>query len=114
MTNKNVSVKFTQNLGMFKLHNVNREVDSPRVKRITESMKKDGLKLVPIIVNSNFVVVDGQHRVTAAKEAGKGIYYIVDNTIPNTTKGIFEAARKFNQNMKEWGKTSSKFNLYVW
>jgi ParB-like nuclease domain len=104
MANKNVSVKFTQNLGMFKLHNVNREVDSPRVKRITESMKKDGLKLVPIIVNSNFVVVDGQHRVTAAKEAGKGIYYIVDNTIPNTTKGIFEAARKFNQNMKEWGK----------
>ncbi len=45
-----------------------------------QSMKKDGLKLVPIIVNSNFVVVDGQHRVTAAKEAGKGIYYIVDNT----------------------------------
>ncbi len=36
---KKVSVQFTQNLGMFKLHNVNREVDSPRVKRITESMK---------------------------------------------------------------------------
>ena len=101
---KKVSVQFTQNLGMFKLHNVNREVDSPRVKRITESMKKDGLKLVPIIVTSNYVVVDGQHRLTAAKEAGKGIYFIVDNTIPNTTKGIFEAARKFNQNMKEWGK----------
>ena len=101
---KKVSVQFTQNLGMFKLHNVNREVDSPRVKRITDSMKKDGLKLVPIIVTSNYVVVDGQHRLTAAKEAGKGIYFIVDNTIPNTTKGIFEAARKFNQNMKEWGK----------
>ena len=101
---KKVSVQFTQNLGMFKLHNVNREVDVPRVKRITESMKKDGLKLVPIIVTSNYVVVDGQHRLTAAKEAGKGIYFIVDTTIPNTTKGIFEAARKFNQNMKEWGK----------
>ncbi len=87
---------------MFKLHNVNREVDTPRVKRIVNSMKQDGLKLVPIIVNSNYVVVDGQHRLTAAKEAGKGIYFIVDNSIPNTTKGIFEAARKFNQNMKEW------------
>ena len=101
---KNVQVKFTQNLGMFKLHNVNREVDTPRVKRITDSMKKDGLKLVPIIVNSNYVVVDGQHRLTAAKEAGKGIYFIVDTSIPNTTKGIFEAARKFNQNMKEIGR----------
>lgn len=101
---KNVSVKFTQNLGMFKIHNVNREIDTPRVKRITKSMKMDGLKLVPIIVTSNYVVVDGQHRLHAAKEAGKGIYFLVDNTIPNTTKGIFEAARKFNQNMKEWGK----------
>lgn len=104
MSTKNVSVKFTQNLGMFKFHNVNREIDKPRVKRIAESMKKDGLKLVPIIVTSNFTIVDGQNRLTAAKDAGKGIYYIVDNTIPNTTKGIFEAARKFNQNMKEWGK----------
>jgi len=92
---KNVQVKFTQNLGMFKLHNVNREVDTPRVKRITDSMKKDGLKLVPIIVNSNYVVVDGQHRLTAAKEAGKGIYFIVDTSIPNTTKGIFSSLRSF-------------------
>lgn len=101
---KKVSVLFTQNLGMFKFHDVNREVDQLRVKRITESMKKDGLKLVPIIVTSRYIVVDGQHRLKAAMEAGKGIYYIVDDSIPNSTKGIFESARKFNQNMKEWGK----------
>jgi hypothetical protein len=67
-------------------------------------MIKEGLMLDPITVTSKFVVIDGQHRLEAAKIAGKGIYFIVDDSITNTTKGIFEAARKFNSNAKEWGK----------
>ena len=105
---KNFQVKHTTNLGQFKFHEVNRDLTKTasrtRIKRIADSMVKDGLMKVPIIVTSKFIVVDGQHRLEAAKIAGKGIWFIVDDSIVNTTKGIFDAARKFNCNMKEWNK----------
>jgi hypothetical protein len=93
---------------MFKFHDVNRDINKPqsqnRIKRIAESMVQDGLMKVPIIVTTKFYVVDGQHRLEAAKIAGKGVWFIVDDTIQNTSKGIFDAARKFNRDMKEWSK----------
>lgn len=105
---KNFSVQHTTNLGQFKFHDVNRDLSKTasktRIKRIAESMMQDGLMKVPIIVTSKFIVVDGQHRLEAAKIAGKGIWFIVDTSIVNTSKGVFDAARKFNCNMKEWSK----------
>ena len=102
------NVTHTTNLTMFKFHDVNRDINKPqsqnRIKRIGESMIVNGLMKVPIIVTTKFYVVDGQHRLEAAKIAGKGIWFIVDETIPSTTKGIFDAARKFNCDMKEWSK----------
>lgn len=105
---KTGTVMFTTNLDLFKFHEVNRDfttVESTnRIKRIAESMKEDGVLQIPIIVNRNYVIVDGQHRVNAARIVGKGIYYLMDETIPVNAKGIFERARKLNRNMKEWGK----------
>ena len=101
-------LQYSKNLGTFKYHEVNRDFTVPgsqsRIKRIAKSMIDDGLLPIPIIVTSKFYVVDGQHRLEAAKIAGKGVYFIVDNTIPNTAKGIFEAANKINKNSKEWSK----------
>jgi hypothetical protein len=106
--NKNLKVQFSKNVGTFKYHEVNRDflnrISQSRINRIAESMINDGLKPIPIIVTSKFYVVDGQHRLEAAKIAGKGIYFIIDTSIPNTAKGIFEAARSMNQNSKEWSK----------
>lgn len=34
----------------------------------------------PIVVNSNFFIIDGQHRYWAARELGIPIYYIIDPT----------------------------------
>ena len=105
---KQFKVSHTTNLGMFKFHEVNRDFNKPmsrnRIKRIADSMKKDGLLVHPVIVTSKFIVVDGQHRIEAARIAGKGVYYIVDTTIPNTPMGIFNAAKGHNKNAKEWGK----------
>jgi len=99
---------FTTNLDIFKFHEVNRDITNVesvnRIKRIAESMKEDGVLQIPIIVNRQHVVVDGQHRLTAARIVGKGIYYLVDEKIPCNTKGIFDYARKFNRSVKEWGK----------
>lgn len=103
-----LKLQFTSNLGMFKYHEANRDytkVESQnRIKRIAESMTTDGLLPHPIIVTSKFFVVDGQHRLQAALAAGKGIYFIVDDSIPNTPKGIFNAAKKYNKDAKVWSK----------
>jgi hypothetical protein len=98
----------TVNLGMFKYHDVNRDftsvVSQNRIKAIAKSMTTEGLFPHPMIVTSKFYVVDGQHRLEAARIANKGIYFIVDESIPNTPKGIFHAAKRFNKNAKVWTK----------
>jgi hypothetical protein len=109
MSNKNLKVLFTTNLGIFKFHDVNRDFNNAesqnRIRRIEESMKEDGVLPIPIIVTTKMYVVDGQHRLNAALRLGaKGLYYIVDESIPNTPKGIFDYAKKINRNAKEWGK----------
>jgi hypothetical protein len=105
---KTMKVVFTKNLGMFKFHEVNRETDkkdsAAKILRIKNSMINDGLLRHAIIVTSKFYVVDGQHRLLAATQAGKGIWFLVDESIPNTAKGIFEAAKKLNRDAKEWQK----------
>jgi hypothetical protein len=109
MQKNNIKVLFTTNLGMFKFHEVNRDFETAesknRIKRIAENMLLHGVLPIPIIVTKNkFYVVDGQHRLNAAYTAGKGIYYIVDETIPETAKGIFDAAKGMNRDAKVWGK----------
>jgi ParB-like nuclease domain len=105
---QNPKVEFTKNLAMFKFDKSNRDFSNPvsqnRIKRIARSMMESGLLPVPIIVTSRFIVVDGQHRLEAAKIAGCGIYFIIDYSIPNTSKGIFNAALKLNQDSKTWAK----------
>lgn len=93
---------------MFKFHDANRDFSNSesqnRIKRIAESMKTDGLLPHAIVVTSKYFVVDGQHRLEAAKIAENGIYFLIDETIPNTAKGIFNAAKKYNRDAKVWGK----------
>lgn len=105
---KFVKAVYTKNLGIFKYHPVNRDwqnnISQARIKRIANSMINEGLLLAPMTVTSKFYIVDGQHRLEAARIAGKGIYFIVDNSIPNTAKGIFDAAKRLNKNAKEWQK----------
>lgn len=100
---------FTTNLGIFKFHEVNRDFTTAesknRIKKIAENMRQRGVLPIPIIVTKNkLYVVDGQHRLNAAMEAGLGIYYIIDENIPETAKGIFDAAKVMNRDSKVWGK----------
>jgi hypothetical protein len=110
MTTKKSTPKigYTTNLGMFKFSKVNRRFNEPvsvnRIKKISESMVSDGLLVIPITVTSKFIIVDGQHRVQAAKAVGCGVYFIVDETIANTEKAIFERACILNSLHKDWGK----------
>jgi hypothetical protein len=69
-------MQWTKDYEKFQFFTFNREVkDWDRVERIKEVIKSDGF-LVPILVNQDFYVIDGQHRLKAAQGIGCEISYI--------------------------------------
>lgn len=71
-------MKETVNYEQFKLRDDNRDggVTDAHVRKIVASIKlKNMLEFRPIIVNEHMEVIDGQHRLAAAKELKVPIYY---------------------------------------
>jgi hypothetical protein len=71
-------IQKTKNYEMFILRDDNREkgICKNHVKRLVESIKaRNLLELRPITVNKNYEVLDGQHRLEAAKILKVDIYY---------------------------------------
>ena len=73
----------TTNYDMFKFRDDNREkIDHAHVKRIANSIKsKNMLDLKPIVINSQYEIIDGQHRCLAAKQLNVPIYYTIQKDI---------------------------------
>jgi hypothetical protein len=57
----------------------NREANTRRIKQLSESIKKNGVQ-IPIIVNSEKEIVDGQHRFWALRGLKYTVPYIVSQT----------------------------------
>lgn len=92
------AIKYEKELGRFKFFERNRSVDEGHVKRLMRSIQKGNhLHLSPIIVTSKFEVVDGQHRLEAAKKLNLGVYYIVDDAFN------FDTLVQLNTSSKKWG-----------
>lgn len=81
----------------FKIMGDNRDLNDLHVYRLQESFKKKHL-ICPIIVNERMQVIDGQHRLAAARKTAMPIYYIV---VPGY--GIEEVSI-LNTNQKNWSK----------
>ena len=64
---KEHTVLYTTDVDMFRPTTTNRNLDMSRVKDIAKSMANEGLLLVPITVNKRKQVIDGEHRLEAAK-----------------------------------------------
>ena len=80
MENMNVKigeVYETNNYDIFKRIVGNRSVEQKRVDELISSMKTNGWKFGPILVNKNLEVLNGQHRVRAAKTVGIPVRYLV-------------------------------------
>jgi hypothetical protein len=83
-------IKSTTDYDQFIFRTDNREkknsltpVDETHVKRLVESITECNLlHMQPIIVNEKLEIIDGQHRLSAAKRLGVEIYYQV---VPNLT-----------------------------
>lgn len=75
----------------------NRQVLEQSVRHLMASIQmKDMLKLRPIIVNKNMEVLDGQHRLEAAKRLHKPVYYTIDD------KSEVQDVILLNANQKNW------------
>lgn len=73
----------TNEYKMFKFRKDNRPVGQSNVAEKMESIKKVG-QVNPIIVDTSFFVVDGQHRLTACMKLGLPVKYTVDETFRST------------------------------
>ena len=88
----------TSNLSIFKQIDGNRVPNLQHVKRLADSIRVYGMKCNPILVNERMEVIDGQHRLMAAKEAESFVYYIiVDGYSLNEVHTL-------NLNQKNWTK----------
>ena len=55
----------------------NRNINEAQVIGIRNSIEKIGYQPVPILVNERLEVIDGQHRLEAARTLGIPIYFII-------------------------------------
>lgn len=71
----------TSDYSMFNPIHYNREIKEKFVQSLMASLKAfNDLHLHPIIVDKEMNVVDGQHRLEAAKRLDIPIYYVIDET----------------------------------
>jgi hypothetical protein len=91
-----VRIKRTDKYSKFKINESNRIVNRRHVNDLKNKISnKNLLHSNPITVNSDWEILDGQHRFQAAKELGLPVYYIVDDymdiediaVINSTSKG---------------------------
>lgn len=91
-------VRLTNDLTVFKEIMGNRPPNPQHVSRLASSIERNGLLQNPILVNENMEVIDGQHRLLAAKKSDSSIYYII-------VKGYtLDQVQILNLNQKNWSK----------
>ena len=77
MTNSKDQILFTDDLSIFKTANGNRSINVRHRDKIANNMLSVGVLKQPILVNENMEIIDGQHRISAAKKTDSGIFYII-------------------------------------
>lgn len=69
----------TFDLDMFTLLKTNRPINQKHATRVATNIKTVGMLCNPILVNEKMEVIDGQHRVCAARMLNGFVYYIIAN-----------------------------------
>ena len=96
----------TSDLTIFKTVKGNRELSNVNVQRIKKSIEKDGMLMVPILVTKDIEVIDGEHRVAAAKLCNSKIYFVVGDAATKTDsehENKIATIQLLNSNQKNWG-----------
>ena len=85
----------TNNYEKFSYVDGNRPLRKTHLKNLTESIAIKQIP-VPIVIDENFKICDGQNRFEACKILGKPIYYI---KVPGMT---LDDIQRLNANTKTW------------
>lgn len=103
--NKQLEILTTKEYDQFKLMKGNRKVDNKHVNHLIESMKIE-YYISPIQVNEKLEVIDGAHRLTAARALKLPVYYYI-------AKGAgLRTIQVLNSNSKDW-KTEDFLQSYI-
>lgn len=97
----------TSDYDMFSDFTSNRELDETHVAQLIKSISaRNLLHINPILVDSKMQIIDGQHRLEAARRLALEVYYIVSDDI-----GRLDIS-KLNSNQKNWN-TMDYINFYT-
>jgi len=90
-------VEKTNKYEIFKSLKGNRPLEKTHIRKLKKSIENNNrLNLHPIIINQNYEIIDGQHRLEVAKQLGLDIFYIKSETIND------EHLIECNVNQKSW------------
>lgn len=89
----------TNDLSIFNQVKGNRPPNPQHIKRLCHSIKTNGVLQNPIIVNQDMDIIDGQHRLLAAKEASSSVFYIIVDGYS------LKEVQVLNLSQKNWNKT---------
>lgn len=98
----------TRDYEKFKYIAGNRNVATSHLRSLIQSLeaRPELAATRPILVNTDFEIIDGQHRFEASRALGLPVYYIVANNIDITT------ARLMNSTQRAW-KLKEYLDSYV-
>lgn len=85
----------TTDYSSFKLIMSNREIDEKHVRKLVKSIQRKNLLFVrPLIVNDKMQLIDGQHRLAAAKEVKADVYYLKVTGLTKADIAVLNTAQK--------------------
>lgn len=96
MSQNDLQIHSTADLSVFKILEGNRNINLGNVERLVKSIEENGFLQLPIIVNENYEVIDGQHRLMAARKLNSIIYYHKVNNYDLKTAIVL------NRNQSNW------------
>lgn len=97
----------TKNYDLFKVHESNRKMDASNLQKLKSSITcRNLLEFRPILVNKNMEVIDGQHRLQAAKSLDVDIFYSIKE------ESNHEDILLLNTNQKSW-KLDDYLNYHI-
>lgn len=97
----------TNNYDLFKKHPSNTPINETIVQKLVDSMQQKNMLMVkPILVNEKMQVLDGQHRLEAAKKLNLAVHYIVQKDAEDMDMVLL------NANQRTW-KLVDYHNFFV-
>ena len=89
-------IGYSSNYSTFKFLEANRDIRDRHVNRLVASIKREG-QIYPILVNKNFEVIEGQHRVEACKILQIPVMFLKND------KATIKHVRIVNNCQEGWG-----------